>query len=430
MTEKIIEPERELAVIGSYDVLVAGGGIAGIAAALAVVRGGGRVLLIEREWMLGGLATLGLVTIYLPLCDGKGRQVVYGIGEELLKLSIKYGAEEGGIPFPRPWLESGTIEEKQKLRYQVQYHPFLFAICEDRLLREAGVEILYGTSVCSVLCEDRQIEAVIIENKSGRSAITVNAVIDATGDADLCKYSGVKTEQFGQGNVLASWHYSFSGGKIHLRTAGFADVVKPRNELGCSPENEAPEDGEKVLSKRRFTGLDGKELSEMAEDSHKALLNIVERERLSHPDYYPVAAPLIPQIRMTRRIRGEYTLDASESFTYFDDSIGLTGDWRKPGPVYEIPYRTLYNSGIKNLICAGRCISVTDTMWDISRVIPPCAVTGQAAGTAAALAVKTRQGADFSALNMGELRKRLEDEGVLLHIRDIDRRNQTGNGTR
>jgi hypothetical protein len=358
--------------------------------------------------------------------------VVYGIGEELLRLSIKYGAEEGEIPFPRPWLEGGPSPRREKIRYQVQYHPFLFAISAERLLREAGVEILYGTSVCAVLCKDRRIEAAIIENKSGRTAIMVNAAVDATGDADLCKYSGIKTEQFGQGNVLASWHYAFSEGKIRLRMAGYADAVKTSEEL-AGPRQEAVQDGEKVLSKRRFTGLDGKELSEMAEDSHRALLNIVERERLDHSDYFPVVAPVIPQIRMTRRIHGEYTLDAPESFVRFDDSIGLTGDWRRPGPVYEIPYRSLYSGSLKNLICAGRCISVTDTMWDISRVIPPCAVTGQAAGTASALAAGSMKepgggtGVDFSALDTGTLQKRLEDDGVLIHTADIDRWNLTGN---
>ncbi|MDR0656432.1 MAG: FAD-dependent oxidoreductase, partial [Treponema sp.] len=293
MAKKLREPAHELDITDGCEILVAGGGIAGIAAALAAARNGARVLLIEREWMLGGLATLGLVTLYLPLCDGKGRQVVYGIGEELLKLSIKYGAEEGDFPFPRPWLEGGTFEEKQKVRYRVQYHPFLFAICAERLLSDAGVELLYGPSASAVLLKDRRIEAVIIENKSGRSAITVNAVIDATGDADIYRQSGAKTYQFSQGNVLASWHYAFSEGKIQLRMAGYADVVKPQSESKHSPEDESSEDGEKVLSKRRFTGLDGKELSEMAEDSHKALLNIVERERLSHPDYYPVATPVI-----------------------------------------------------------------------------------------------------------------------------------------
>ncbi|GHV43258.1 hypothetical protein AGMMS49546_24310 [Spirochaetia bacterium] len=420
MNEKITESARELEVRDHADILVAGGGIAGIAAALAAARTGSRVLLIEKEWMLGGLATLGLITIYLPLCDGKGRQVIYGIGEELLKLSIKYGAEDGEFPLPRPWLEGGSLQEKQKLRYQVQYHPWLFAICAEQLLKEAGVEILYGTSVCAVILNDKRIEALVIENKSGRSALMVKAVVDATGDADICKQSGVKTEQFGRGNVLASWHYSFSEGRVQLRIAGYAEAP----EQPGAGRNEAAEGGERGLSKRRFTGLDGKELSEMTEASHKALLNIVEKERLQHPDYFPVTAPLIPQIRMTRRISGEYTLDESEALVHFDDSIGLTGDWRKPGPVFEIPYRTLYSREIKNLICAGRCISVTDPMWDISRVIPPCAVTGQAAGTAAALALQGQKeaggGIDFFQLAAAELQQKLSADGVLIHLKDID----------
>jgi hypothetical protein len=425
MAKKLTEPAREFEAADHCEVLVAGGGIAGIAAALAAARGGARVLLIEKEWMLGGLATLGMVTIFLPLCDGTGRQVIYGIAEELLKLSIKYGAEDGEFPFPHPWLYGGSQAEKQKIRYQVQYHPFLFAVSTERLVREAGAEILYGTSVSAALVHNKRIEAVIIENKSGRNAVRVDAVVDATGDADMCKQSGAQTEQFGQGNVLASWHYACTGGRVQLRMAGFADTVPGADKSDHAPRGESPEDGEKVLSRRRFTGLEGKELSEMMEDSHQALLNIVEKERLRDPDYFPVAAPLIPQIRMTRRIRGAYTLDAAESFVRFDDSIGLTGDWRKPGPVYEIPYRTLYGGDIHNLICAGRCISVTDPMWDISRVIPPCAVTGQAAGTAAALAVRARKesggekAVDFSLLAREELQKKLGADGVPLHIQDI-----------
>ena len=84
----IIEPAKSLEVKDSYDVVIAGGGIAGISAALAAKRQGKRVLLIEREYLLGGLATLGLITIYLPLCDGKGRRVIYGIGEELMRLAL------------------------------------------------------------------------------------------------------------------------------------------------------------------------------------------------------------------------------------------------------------------------------------------------------------------------------------------------------
>ena len=94
-------------------------------------------------------------------------------------------------------------------------------------------------------------------------------------------------------------------------------------------------------------------------------------------------------------------------------SIGMISDWRKAGPVYEIPFSTLYGNNIKNLITCGRSISVTEDMWDISRVIPACAVTGQAAGTAAAMSD------DFSQINIAKLQEQLIMSGVILHTTEI-----------
>jgi hypothetical protein len=91
---------------------------------------------------------------------------------------------------------------------------------------------------------------------------------------------------------------------------------------------------------------------------------------------------------MTRRVDGEYTLDTKEMHKYFEDSIGMVSDWKKRGPIYEVPFRTLYSAKTKNLIFAGRCTSVTEAMWDIMRVIPCCAVTGEAAGVAARVALE------------------------------------------
>ena len=112
---------------------------------------------------------------------------------------------------------------------------------------------------------------------------------------------------------------------------------------------------------------------------------------------------------MTRRICGAYELDEREVHTRFDDSVGMVSDWRKRGPVFEVPFRTLYSEQVKNLITAGRCTSVTDAMWDIMRVIPCCSVTGQAAGTAAAMTD------DFAALDVSTLQKTLVQDGVVLH---------------
>ena len=116
---------------------------------------------------------------------------------------------------------------------------------------------------------------------------------------------------------------------------------------------------------------------------------------------------------MTRRLDGNYAMCDEEQFTYFEDSIGMIPDWRDAGPVYEIPFRCLYGNEILNLIACGRCISVTEDMWDISRAIPGCSVTGEAAGTAAAM------GDDFSTLSTAALQDRLRRNGVLLHTDEL-----------
>ena len=127
----------------------------------------------------------------------------------------------------------------------------------------------------------------------------------------------------------------------------------------------------------------------------------------------PTTIATIPQIRMTRKIDGEYELSDKESFKSFDDSCGMVSNWRKRGPIYEVPFRTLYSNSVKNLACAGRCTSVNETMWDVMRVIPCCAVTGQAAGTAAALTN------DFTTLDVSVLQEKLRESGVKLHIDEI-----------
>lgn len=371
--QQITEKERTLPVAASCGVLVAGGGIAGISAALAAARAGADVLLVERECLLGGLATLGLVTIYLPLCDGMGHQVSFGIAEELLRLSIQYGAE---ARYPSAWLDRENCEERKEQRFQVQYNPHLFALEVEALLLREGVTILYHTHISDVAVTDGKITHVIIENKSGRSAVAVQTVVDATGDADICHMAGEQTAAFEQGNVLAAWYYYQAGGASNLKMLGFADV----------PDAHKTGDSPKPLMERRFGGLDAFDNSEMLCFSHAQIRrDILEARKKTH-DYQPITLPAIPQLRMTRRLDGAYTMDDTEIEKPFADCIGKIGDWRKRGPVYHLPFRILHGGRVKNLLAAGRCVSVTDAMWDITRVIPACAVTGQAAGLAAALA--------------------------------------------
>lgn len=397
----VYEPGRDLPVRGQYDVLVAGGGIAGVSAALAAARNGAKVLLLEKMCMLGGLATAGLVAFYLPICDGRGRQICFGITEELLKLSVEHCGKlcQSDYYNPEPWFRKATVEERKERRFAVQFNPQTFALDLEKLLRKEGVRILYDTTVCDVILDGSRVEAVVVENKSGRSAYLVNSVVDATGDADICQRAGVPTQLYEKQNILAAWSTGFCQGKIKVNIMGAADSQTAGEEL--------------LPSKRRFSGVDGEENSEMVQLAHQIVLDKTLQRRKEDETYELVTLPTMPQLRMTRRLVGEYTLDESEKHKTFPDSIGLISNWKRRGDVYEIPFRTLYNSRVPNLLCAGRCISVTDPMWDISRVIPPCAVTGQAVGTAAALS------SDIPTLPVEKLQAVLREAGVALHESEV-----------
>ena len=399
----IINEHIQTEITKSCDVLVCGGGFGGISAALAAARAGKKVILLEKQYMLGGLGTAGLVTIYLPLCDGYGRQVSFGIAEELLRLSVSMGAEDR---YPANWLDSNDPAKRTNKdpRFQVQYNAQLFAILAEQLLAKEGVEILYGTYAVAAQRQGDKISAVMVENKSGRSAISVGSVVDATGDCDIAKFADAPTALFQQGNILAGWYYYVGASGYKLKSVGACDI--PDDQKGADYKD-------RNLAHKRFAGLDGDELSEMMQLSHNATLQDFLKLRENDPTMFPTTIATTPQIRMTRRIDGEYTLHSTEMHTRFEDSIGMVSDWRKRGPVYEIPFRTLYSGKVKNLITAGRCTSVTDSMWDIMRVIPCCAVTGEAAGTAAAMTD------DFSALDVAALQKKLVKNGVVLHEDDL-----------
>lgn len=402
----LTEAARQVPVCGDYDVAVVGGGIAGIAAALAAARHGARTVLIEKQFAVGGLATLGLVTAYLPLCDGKGRQVSFGIAEELLRLSVEKGAEGR---CPDAWLSNGSAEAREKMRYMSDFNASMFALLCERLLLREGVTLLYGTSVCAVETAsdaaggEKKVTALFLENKSGRSALRAKSFVDASGDADVFALAGAPTVNFAQENILAAWYYAVENGKFTLHPLGAADIPDKEKKSG--------ENGPKLLTDRRFSGLDGKELSEMTVLSHEKIFSHFLSNGTISPQHMLASIASIPQVRMTRRPAGRFTLDDTDDHRHFDDSIGMISDWRKAGPVFEVPFGCLVGA-LKNVAAAGRCISVTDAMWDISRVIPCCAVTGQAAGTAAALSD------DFEMMtkNVESLQHALQNDGVVLHL--------------
>ena len=390
---------KTIRTVRECDVLVCGGGIAGISAAVAAARGGSKVILLEREYLLGGLATLGLVTIYLPLCDGMGHQVSFGLAEELLRLSIKHGVE---ARYPEMWLDrEASVEERAAgKRFEVRFNPQLFALDAEALLVKEGVEIMYGTLVADIRRDGDRITHVVVENKSGRSAIEVGSVVDTTGDCDVCHLAGAECALNTQGDKLAGWYYYFMDGKYKLKSLGFCDSPEERERSGLM---------HKLISPRRYNGVCADDVSEFTVKAHEALFGSYLDITKDAEEAFLVTVPTIPQFRMSRKLVANYILDESEAHKRMEDSVGMVSDWRKRGPVFEIPFRSLYAKEIRNLITAGRCISVTDAMWDITRVIPDCAVTGEAAGVAAAMTD------DFHTLDIRALQAELEKRGVKLH---------------
>ncbi|MBQ3592361.1 MAG: FAD-dependent oxidoreductase, partial [Clostridia bacterium] len=191
-----------------FDVIVCGGGIAGIAAALAAAREGTSVCLLEKEYCLGGLATLGLIVIYLPLCDGDGVLMSGGIAEELALASLKYGP--GTIPEVWKHRDTTTPEERAGKRYEIRYQAAPMMLAAEELLLDAGVTLYYDARLAAAETDGTKVTAVTVDTKRGPVKLTAKAFIDATGDADLCAFAGEKTVEFAH-NSRTGWYFSFDG---------------------------------------------------------------------------------------------------------------------------------------------------------------------------------------------------------------------------
>lgn len=384
-----------------YDVIVAGGGIAGVAAALAASARGSKTALIEKTVYPGGLATTGLVYIYLPLCDGYGTQVTFGLTEKLLIASLKYGPGD----IPENWSkENNAIEEK---RYEVVFNPASFILAMDELLEESGVDVWYDTTVTRTFTENNIITGIEVFNKSGFGRLHAKVLIDATGDADLAHYAGLQCPT--RDNALAAWTLEHIAGETGHRD--LAENVKMRI-VGCSNDKRTGE----------FLGIDGAKVSNFICKGRKKYRELLtesyESGRNNRKDRFPLFLPAMAQFRMSRRIDGEFTLNDGMEWTSFEDSVGMVADWRKSGYVWEIPYRSLLPRGLDNLLAVGRCMASEGDAWDVTRVIPTAAMTGEAAGVAAAMTVEKRT--TTHQLSVTELQQQLSSKcGFPLHFEDV-----------
>jgi hypothetical protein len=351
--------------------------------------------------MLGGLATAGLIVIYLPICDGMGHKIHSAIAEELLYASIKYGYDSlpehwrGG-----PW--EAPVPTEMKDRYQTIFNAPAFMIALDELIREANIDLLLDTVFCDVVMDGDLCTAVIVENKSGRQAYRCKAVVDASGDADVLYQAGAPCHE--QDNFCTLWAYCQSdNNELIFPVAGFPPKFVKIMAIGSFSQAYLPPGTPK------YRGTDVREVTEFLTKGREGALKRLKED----PSLVFTAFPSQAQFRTTRRIRGEHTLRTEDAGKHYADSIGTTGIWNIAGPVYEIPFGTLKVESIKNIFAAGRIISAANgSGWEITRVIPVCALTGQAAGSAAAVFAR---GGD---VDIGALQGILRKDGVVLEIND------------
>jgi len=403
-----------------YDVLVVGGGVAGIAAALESARSGLHTALVEKTILWGGLATSGLVPLYMPLCDGKGQQVTFGIAEELLELSIKYAP--GHIP--AGWLDERQEEYDKRYkelypqgrlenRYMTIFSPVAFAWALDEVLEESKVDMWLDTLACKPTMVGNKVTGVEVENKSGRIPIKASCVIDASGDADIAYRAGAPC---GEQRSYPSFLYQYTS--LALAREAVEKKSATRLVTYC-PVGANEMGGGYKGGERKYAATNGKDVTAFIMESRKIAREEMARKQemggdTSRGNMYPATLPTMAQFRMTRRIVGHEMVYTKHCNQYCENSIGLITDCRKIGTVWEVPYGSLVPQKIENLLVVGRCASAEGYAWQVTRLIPAAALTGQAAGIAATLAVRGKTSPDK--LDVKDIQKVAQSKGFALHI--------------
>ena len=386
-----------------YDIAVAGAGIAGISAALSAARRGHKVVLLEKQMLIGGLATSGLIYIYLPLCDGNGTQVSFGITEELLRISTEFSP----FDIPEKWNGPAKSRALQQERYQCEFSPAGFILSLDKLLRNAGVDLWLDTRVCAVQkASDGKVIALEVENCSGRGKISASYFVDATGDATLVRRADGKTET--DLNYHSLWMMQCSSGekqKFHFTES--INIVPFGN---YNQEGIVKGDAQNAKVQTDFIRESWNTARKYYDESYLS----GKSDRHNH---YPLHLPAMAQFRKIAAIKGIETLDTDSVWQHFDSSVGLYADWRFKNQVYETPYGALIPADVRGVYAAGRCISTLGEAWEVYRVIPAAAMTGEIAGIGASLAVE--RNCDALDLTPESLRSELRKNNFKFHFEEV-----------
>lgn len=424
--------QRDLEVRHEVDVLVVGGGPAGVAAAVSAARQGAKVFLAEATACLGGLGTSGMVPAFMQFTDGVNF-LAGGIGEEILNKMWEYGGKIEGSEY------SIKVEALKRVY--------------DDIVTEAGVDFTLHTQMVAVDAEDGLVNYVVFAAKSGMFAVKAKIYIDGTGDGDLCAWAGAEYEKGDEnGEMMAGTLCSL------WANIDWDRVVRPDNRR----LEEAIKDKIFTYEDRHLSGIwrtgktlgggnightydvDGTDERSLTKSLIWGRKSMTEFERYyrEYLDGYEemelAATGAILGIRESRRILGDYVmvLDDFINRASFDDEIGryaypidihpsdtsVEGFKKfekeyynlryKDGESYGIPYRALTPKGLQNVLVAGRCVSCDRYMQSSIRVMPGCYITGQAAGVAAAMAAE--KNTDTRGIDIKELQSRLKAIGAYL----------------
>jgi 2-polyprenyl-6-methoxyphenol hydroxylase-like FAD-dependent oxidoreductase len=456
----VSEPSRKTKVFREVDVAVVGGGPGGIASAVCAARNGAKTLLIERYGHLGGMATGGLINIFPNLSDISGRQYIFGITQEIIDRMDK----RGGASYPRKQ-DWGTTNPKvvdyylnaslgnfyvrkdpnrggkQAVMYTAVIDPEILKDELNDMVREAGAELLLHSWGTQPIVENNTVKGVFFESKSGRRAVLAKVIIDATGDGDIFVGAGAEFDAALDNRHRTAW-LAFTTWVTNVDLKKFDDFKASRPEkhqelmqgllkLGGYPHfmRGILKNQTGVVWYHSFQpqenssdAMDVEELTRIDVKGRKRALTTYEFMKRHVPGFEKsFIMQTAPQLGTQggRRVTGEYTLDARDMETdeVFEDTVAVlanndNGDISAKHPSLCIPYRCLVPRKVEGLLVACRAFSSSDNINQFFNIIPPCLCYGQAAGTAAALAVKT--GIQPRKVDNKVLQKNLVKQGVYI----------------
>lgn len=472
MDAAVIPFSAEAHILDKVDVLVCGGGPAGIGAAVAAARLGARTMLVERFGHLGGVATNTLIGVWLGSYSRDGAfPVIGGVFQEIVDRLVAEGA---ALPAQ---MEEGGSRHIGYAPWHNRIVPFEFEPCKrvcEQLCQEAGVRLRYYTTVIGPRATGRHLEGAYVHSKGGLGFVQARCVVDATGDADVAFAAGCPTVKGVEGDggmapgslILVVENVDYEAFERYCRETGdvrLRNVIASIAGEGEWPFSfnflvvcELPRRGRCFLNGIPLFGVDGTNADSLTRAAVKGrhdlhlFMGLLRRYFPGFQEARLAQSSYAVGIRETRRIIGHYMIqdeDLIEGRSY-EDTIALSGyrwDMASPAPARlkrleevprdrppadeqpmeavamartytEIPYRSLLPQGTDNLLVAGRCLSASRNALGPLRVMPACFATGQAAGAAAALAA--RQDVPVASLDVGHLQAVLVAQGAILNPRE------------